>query len=659
MAQSGVYPKFRADDRDGNPLSGGRLYSFLSGTSTPAALYADPELTQPLPQPVILDASGEALFYYNGAAYGLTLCDADDVEQWTIDPVVGGLGGATGVMGLGIGANTVLLRPTAGTVQAAATIFPPDVLAMAVTVTVSETLGSSQGLEHVGLGYPDHPDAWGLLETLTASRDSTAGWFLAYGSVPQPQSGQVTLTAYGGRFDGSGAVYVTGHFFHFTPGDAVGYRYLPGTPQAGQILPPQPYATETTPGLIELLDATEVLQDTDLTRAVTIGRLVSRTSTETRLGLTRYGTGADTTAGTLTTVATHPAGVKAALDARLSGTPLRLPRYGASGTALESSALTSDPTTGNLGLRTTTPEAGLHLASDGVAQSDVQVDSYRDSSTGVALRGRRGRGTLATPARLQVADILTVLEAHGYVRNAGDSADALTSLGILRFAIESLDAQGRAGANLNFFLSPGASAGVTMRLRLTQAANLILGTTTLPGTDATATLALGPGVAPSTSPVDLVQLTAVDRGGTANKRSLHVRTEDGTSHVLGDLSGIGTTLSATLGSGASYQALNVKGSTLYVAQSSVQERAVGAVTATLPVSTDATRTGRLTVSAYDATAAREGLRVEADGSAARLGFFGQNAVVRQTVNAAATDATTTQNLVNSLRTALVNLGLCI
>jgi hypothetical protein len=40
-----------------------------------------------------------------------------------------------------------------------------------------------------------------------------------------------------------------------------------------------------------------------------------------------------------------------------------------------------------------------------------------------------------------------------------------------------------------------------------------------------------------------------------------------------------------------------------------------------------------------------------------LGFFGQPAVVRQTLAAAATDATTTQALANSLRTALINLGL--
>jgi hypothetical protein len=80
-----------------------------------------------------------------------------------------------------------------------------------------------------------------------------------------------------------------------------------------------PAASEAQRGVIEILDATEVLQDTDVLRALTIGRLVSRTSTEGRVGLTRFGTPAETVTGTLTTVATHPAGVKAALDAGLAG----------------------------------------------------------------------------------------------------------------------------------------------------------------------------------------------------------------------------------------------------------------------------------------------------------------------------------------------------
>jgi len=40
-----------------------------------------------------------------------------------------------------------------------------------------------------------------------------------------------------------------------------------------------------------------------------------------------------------------------------------------------------------------------------------------------------------------------------------------------------------------------------------------------------------------------------------------------------------------------------------------------------------------------------------------IGFLGAAAVVRQTLGAAATDATTTMTLANNIRTALINLGL--
>jgi hypothetical protein len=71
--------------------------------------------------------------------------------------------------------------------------------------------------------------------------------------------------------------------------------------------------------------------------------------------------------------------------------------------------------------------------------------------------------------------------------------------------------------------------------------------------------------------------------------------------------------------------------------------------------THATRKARLAFSAFD-TAAREGLRIDADGAAARVGLYGVTAVARQTAAAAATDLATAITLVNDLRTKLIALG---
>ncbi|HRT43314.1 MAG TPA: hypothetical protein P5223_14780 [Phycisphaerae bacterium] len=62
------------------------------------------------------------------------------------------------------------------------------------------------------------------------------------------------------------------------------------------------------------------------------------------------------------------------------------------------------------------------------------------------------------------------------------------------------------------------------------------------------------------------------------------------------------------------------------------------ITATWTDATHASRKSRLALSASDSAAAREGLRIEADGSVARLGFFGATAVVKPTALTAAVAA---------------------
>ena len=71
--------------------------------------------------------------------------------------------------------------------------------------------------------------------------------------------------------------------------------------------------------------------------------------------------------------------------------------------------------------------------------------------------------------------------------------------------------------------------------------------------------------------------------------------------------------------------------------------------------TDASRKYAAAFNIFD-TAARECIKLEASGTAAKIGVFGATPVIRQTVSAAATDAATTQTLVNDLRTALIALG---
>ncbi len=73
-------PLFRAFDASGNPLAGGKLYTYKAGTTTPKATYTDATLTTPHTNPIILDAEGSAVIWLEGA-YKLDLYSATDVQQ--------------------------------------------------------------------------------------------------------------------------------------------------------------------------------------------------------------------------------------------------------------------------------------------------------------------------------------------------------------------------------------------------------------------------------------------------------------------------------------------------------------------------------------------------------------------------------------------------
>jgi hypothetical protein len=75
-------------DDTGVPLAGGLLYTYASGTSTPATTYTDALLMVPHTNPIVLDSAGRAVIYLPAAAFKYVLTDANNVPiGLTIDPV--------------------------------------------------------------------------------------------------------------------------------------------------------------------------------------------------------------------------------------------------------------------------------------------------------------------------------------------------------------------------------------------------------------------------------------------------------------------------------------------------------------------------------------------------------------------------------------------
>jgi len=78
--------KFKAYDSSGVPLSGGKVYTYEAGTSTPLATYDSSAGTGANDNPTILDSRGEAdIWFQVGQAYKVVLKDSDGETIWTVD----------------------------------------------------------------------------------------------------------------------------------------------------------------------------------------------------------------------------------------------------------------------------------------------------------------------------------------------------------------------------------------------------------------------------------------------------------------------------------------------------------------------------------------------------------------------------------------------
>lgn len=83
------FPRFKAFDQNAGFLAGGKLWSYVAGSTTPQDTFTDQSGTTPNENPVILDGSGEADIWLATGAYKFVLTDANDVPQWTVDNIEG------------------------------------------------------------------------------------------------------------------------------------------------------------------------------------------------------------------------------------------------------------------------------------------------------------------------------------------------------------------------------------------------------------------------------------------------------------------------------------------------------------------------------------------------------------------------------------------
>lgn len=89
-------PMLQFFDDNGNPLAGGKIYTYAAGTSTPKATYTDASAGTPNANPVILDAAGRANIWISGS-YKIVVKTSADVTISTTDNITSFASGAVGV----------------------------------------------------------------------------------------------------------------------------------------------------------------------------------------------------------------------------------------------------------------------------------------------------------------------------------------------------------------------------------------------------------------------------------------------------------------------------------------------------------------------------------------------------------------------------------
>ena len=126
------YPKFMALDSNGAPLVGGKLYTYIPGSTTAKATYVDSAGAAVNTNPVILNSRGEAVIYFDGS-YKLVLKDSADVTIWTLDNFQG-----TGVeYPAGSGSGTSGFIALAGPSGTSAFVLVPSISGASLYGTVA------------------------------------------------------------------------------------------------------------------------------------------------------------------------------------------------------------------------------------------------------------------------------------------------------------------------------------------------------------------------------------------------------------------------------------------------------------------------------------------------------------------------------------------
>lgn len=154
MALQIIKPYIHVEDANGNPYVGAKLYVYLPGTTTPAAIFSDAALSVALPNPLTgasgSDAAGNfPRAYIAAGSYKLRAETSAGVLIWQEDNIDTGLSSGSGALPIASGGTGATTATAALASLGAAS--SSDVTALSSTIAALQT--TLQGLITVPQGY--------------------------------------------------------------------------------------------------------------------------------------------------------------------------------------------------------------------------------------------------------------------------------------------------------------------------------------------------------------------------------------------------------------------------------------------------------------------------------------------------------------------------
>lgn len=108
MAKLPPYFNIQFFDNNGDPLSGGKVYTYDNGTTTNKTTYQDADESAANTNPIILDSAGRANIYLDEGSYTFKVDTSADVELYTVDDITGETANAFGSSVQDISSNTAI-----------------------------------------------------------------------------------------------------------------------------------------------------------------------------------------------------------------------------------------------------------------------------------------------------------------------------------------------------------------------------------------------------------------------------------------------------------------------------------------------------------------------------------------------------------------------